>query len=238
MSISVAHNPYAYLDRDINEGSYSPQQNARAGSDAAEAKPAAGAGADTAGMFGADGFGFDDFLDIINPLQHIPVISTLYREFTGDEIESGARVIGGGIFGGGLGLAAAVVNSAIEAETGKDIGGHVMAMVSSVTGGGDDTDVAIGEKVAISWNTERLPVNNLAEGKPVAPLTLSGKEKVIDDAILLQLAVQESQATPFGLQFKPGFEPRLPQSAIARPGLDKATAAYEKRPHYRCRRPP
>ncbi|MBL4739342.1 MAG: hypothetical protein JKY12_00005, partial [Sneathiella sp.] len=77
---------------------------------------------DDVGLFGEDGFGFDDFLDIINPLQHLPIISTLYRELTGDTISAGSRMIGGGVFGGGIGLAASAVNAAIQSETGKDIG--------------------------------------------------------------------------------------------------------------------
>ena len=32
----------------------------------------------------ADGFGFRDVLDIINPLQHLPIISSIYRWATGD----------------------------------------------------------------------------------------------------------------------------------------------------------
>ena len=39
-------------------------------------------------LFGEDGFTFADFLDIINPLQHIPVLSTLYRHLTGDTIDA------------------------------------------------------------------------------------------------------------------------------------------------------
>ncbi|MGB6086494.1 MAG: hypothetical protein WBF74_07845, partial [Parvibaculum sp.] len=31
-------------------------------------------------------FGFSDFLDVINPLQHIPIVSSIYRELTGDEL--------------------------------------------------------------------------------------------------------------------------------------------------------
>lgn len=46
-------------------------------------------------LFGDDGLNFWDFLDIINPLQHIPVISTIYRQITGDEIGAAAKVIGG-----------------------------------------------------------------------------------------------------------------------------------------------
>jgi hypothetical protein len=39
---------------------------------------------------------FSTLLDIINPLQHIPLVSKLYREWTGDEINSPARMVGGG----------------------------------------------------------------------------------------------------------------------------------------------
>ncbi|WP_085901572.1 hypothetical protein [Kiloniella majae] len=71
-------------------------------------------------------FGFFDFLDVINPLQHIPVISTLYREITGDEIQPAARVVGGMIYGGPTGFVSAIANSIVEETTGKDIGENIM----------------------------------------------------------------------------------------------------------------
>ena len=37
-------------------------------------------------FFGKDGFTFLDFLDVINPLQHIPIISSVYRSITNDSI--------------------------------------------------------------------------------------------------------------------------------------------------------
>ena len=80
-------------------------------------------------FFGRDGFGFFDFLDIINPLQHIPIISGLYRKITGDEISPGARLVGGGLFGGPIGFAAALANVVVEDASGNDIGGHIFAMV-------------------------------------------------------------------------------------------------------------
>jgi hypothetical protein len=67
-------------------------------------------------------------LDLINPLQHLPVISTLYRKFTGDEIAPAPRLLGDGLFGGPLGAASAAVGVAVEAATGKDIGDHVLAL--------------------------------------------------------------------------------------------------------------
>ena len=37
-------------------------------------------------FWGEDGLQFGDVLDSINPLQHIPLVSSLYREITGDQI--------------------------------------------------------------------------------------------------------------------------------------------------------
>lgn len=74
--------------------------------------------------------GFDDVLEAINPLQHLPVIGSIYRSVTGATIEPAARVVGGLLFGGMLGAASAVVNSIVEGISGKDVGEHVIAMVS------------------------------------------------------------------------------------------------------------
>ena len=77
--------------------------------------------ADTAGegFFGSDGLDFDDFLDLINPLQHLPIISTFYRAATADEISTGSRVLGGALFGGIIAFVAAVVNAFTADTTGK-----------------------------------------------------------------------------------------------------------------------
>jgi hypothetical protein len=73
-------------------------------------------------FFGEDGFGFDDFLDIINPLQHLPIISIAYRELTGNEISPGARVLGGGLFGGPVGAMVGAAEAAVAGATGgKDL---------------------------------------------------------------------------------------------------------------------
>lgn len=79
-------------------------------------------------MFGEDGFTFLDFVDMVNPLQHIPVVATAYRHLTGDEIDPGSRLAGGTIFGGPIGLAASAFNVLLEHNTGKDVGDHVLAL--------------------------------------------------------------------------------------------------------------
>ena len=168
MSVSaVTSDPYAYLDQNdpATRGllHYQPSEK----TEAEGAKPEK----DMA-LFGEDGFGFDDFLDIINPLQHLPVISNLYREFTGDELSPGARMIGGGLFGGGIGLAASVINTAIEAETGKDVGGHVMALFSDEEEAPDSQLAAAPTSPAANTASETVSKTQ----NSVAPVIPSPKE--------------------------------------------------------------
>jgi hypothetical protein len=73
---------------------------------------------------------FADLLDVINPLQHIPLVSTAYRELTGDTISSGARIMGGALFGGPIGFVTALANEIVESVSGKDIGGNLFAMAT------------------------------------------------------------------------------------------------------------
>ena len=94
---------------------------------------------ETAEVFGADGFTFRDFLDVINPLHHLPVIGTLYRAITDDEIAPAPRVIGGALFGGIAGFVAGLVNAVVEDETGSDLGEKALALIGV---GGDTTALA------------------------------------------------------------------------------------------------
>jgi hypothetical protein len=71
-------------------------------------------------------FGFADLLDMINPLQHIPVVGHLYRSITGDTIRPASSIIGGTLFAGPLGAASGLANAIVREETGKDITGNVI----------------------------------------------------------------------------------------------------------------
>jgi hypothetical protein len=79
--------------------------------------------------FGKDGFSFWDLVDIINPLQHIPIISTLYRRITGDALAPLPRIAGGALFGGIAGVVSAVTNLVVNEATGRDIGENVFALL-------------------------------------------------------------------------------------------------------------
>lgn len=87
-------------------------------------------------LWDKDGFGFNDIIDVINPLQHLPIVSVLYREWTGDDIGPLPRLLGGGLFGGVFGAASSLANILIEDATGNDMGGHVMTALFNSDGGG------------------------------------------------------------------------------------------------------
>jgi hypothetical protein len=77
-----------------------------------------------------DSFGFLDLVDMINPLQHIPIVSTLYRAVTGDTIKPISQIVGGAAFGGFIGAAGGIANAIVTSETGKDIGENVMGFIT------------------------------------------------------------------------------------------------------------
>ena len=72
-----------------------------------------------------DDFGLKDFWDIINPLQHIPIVSTIYREMSGDTIKPVSRVAGDVLFGAATGSLLlsgilSVAGAAYEQQTGQE----------------------------------------------------------------------------------------------------------------------
>ena len=131
--------------------------------------PAAGPAAGPFGtdFWGADGFTFGDLLDLINPLQHVPIVSTLYRSATGDDISPGASIAGGGLFGGVFGLVSAVVNVMLKEATGSDIGERVVALF-------DGDDAAPPDRTAPTQAPSAL-----AEARRVAPLDRDERRRVL-----------------------------------------------------------
>ena len=79
-------------------------------------------------IWGKEGFSFGALIDIINPLQHIPVVGTVYRAITGDNIGPAARIAGGSLFGGVIGLVASSIDAVVKEGTGRDVGQHMLAM--------------------------------------------------------------------------------------------------------------
>jgi hypothetical protein len=84
--------------------------------------------ANTKGAEG-EGLSFGDMLEALNPLQHIPVVGTLYREITGEDIKTLPRLVGGALFGGVFGLIGAAIDSIVKEASGASPGEHLLHLV-------------------------------------------------------------------------------------------------------------
>lgn len=94
------------------------------------------------GRVDANQVSFADLIDTVNPLQHIPVVSTLYRDLTGDTISSQARIAGGALYGGPIGFVASMIDSVVNTVTGDDLGGHLLATLFGSDDKPESTQIA------------------------------------------------------------------------------------------------
>jgi hypothetical protein len=162
-----------------------------------------------------DGISFGDVLDAINPLQHLPIVSTIYREVTGAEIKTLPNLIGGAIFGGIFGLIGAAVESVVKEASGATIGHHLLAAV----GLADDDD-----------KKTEVTVTDMATGQ-VVPETASD-EIIVPGAGALSLAALKTtsimldEATGQPADFT-SERNALQQMAAQRPLAQPAVAAAQ-----------
>lgn len=107
---------------------------------------------------------FNDLLDIINPLQHLPVIGTIYRQMSGDTMKGMSSILGGALFGGPIGAVASTANVIVHDRTGKDIAENAMAYAGFDAGPAapvKNNDIVYAETNNVK--TENLVAANLYE---------------------------------------------------------------------------
>ncbi|MBA4209545.1 MAG: hypothetical protein C0454_08445 [Parvibaculum sp.] len=107
---------------------------------------------------------FADLVDTINPLQHIPVVSDIYRHLTGDTLSPQSRVAGGILFGGVIGGVASVMSLAISGDSEKGAGDVLLA---SLLGGEKEP---AGTQLAEAEKPAEAPAATAAAPLPEAPL--------------------------------------------------------------------
>ena len=159
---------------------------------------AQGASAAPASSVDDSGFSFHDLLSIINPLQHLPVISTLYRAITGDTIKTPEKIAGDALYGGLWGAVASVADAAFQAVTGKDVGDTVLAFL---TGDHASAPIAVAAKTPAAASTPATApaaTPATATDPNVAALTasLAGKGVDSDTAQRAIFAYRKSMALP------------------------------------------
>lgn len=94
-------------------------------------------------IFGEDGFNFADIIDIINPLQHIPIVNSIYRKITGDVIAPSMQIAGDALFGGPIGAAVSIAKEAIKAQFNQDSTEHNETTLNPATIASNSTQAPI-----------------------------------------------------------------------------------------------
>lgn len=142
-----------------------------------------------------DGFSFDDLLDVVNPLQHIPIVGTLYRALSGDTIKTLPKIAGDALFGGLTGFASSVADAMFEKVTGKNVGDTVLALVEDVFSPSQtDAPASAAPALVAPENLAALPAGNAlvalrpSEPVPVQPAEMDAIVVPGQDALLLALS--------------------------------------------------
>ena len=105
-------------------------------------------------------FSFHNLLSIINPLEHLPIIGTIYRAITGTHIGVPERIAGDALYGGLWGAVSGAADAAFEAITGKDFGSTILALF---TGPHSDKAVASNAKTPVSQSPDAQPADMSVE---------------------------------------------------------------------------
>ncbi|HVW74139.1 MAG TPA: hypothetical protein VHC39_10910 [Rhizomicrobium sp.] len=128
-----------------------------------------------------EGF-FHHLLDVVNPLQHLPVIGTIYRAITGEHIGAVEKIAGDTLYGGLWGAVSSVADVAFEGVTGKSVEDTVLGWLKGDSNTGVAKISAPNIQVAQSLpssNTPVLPSSSMSvasgqtDGPDVAMLSAS-----------------------------------------------------------------
>jgi hypothetical protein len=130
-----------------------------------------------------EGF-FHHLLDVVNPLQHLPIIGTIYRAITGEHIGTVEKIAGDTLYGGLWGAVSSIADVAFEGITGKSMEDTVLAWFKS------DNSIAVASTkvtapaidVAQSLPSSELP--SLSQGSQVALATAESSDTTALSAAL------------------------------------------------------
>ena len=130
-----------------------------------------------------EGF-FGHLLDVINPLQHLPIIGTIYRAITGDKMGPVEKIAGDTLYGGMWGAIASIADVAFEGITGKSFEDTALALFKG-DGKSKATKVAatpINVSPSLpSADVPLLPISaNAPDGLDVAAFTNALSAKGVD----------------------------------------------------------
>ena len=144
---------------------------------------------------------FSDLLDVINPLEHIPIVSAIYRAASGDTISPGARVAGDALYGAAMGVASmglslvgAVGDEVFTAANGGTSAAQMV--VASLFGKSDDQSIQLAD--ATPAQTADTQPQDMQVAAMQTPLLQSAAKQspILDMPDLAGAATQTASVTP------------------------------------------
>jgi len=154
-------------------------------------------------IFGEEGLTFESLLDALNPLHHIPIVNSIYRELTGDTIAPGPSFLGGLLFGGVLGAVGSVATTAFESLTGDTLAGHTMTAFGSdrtdrKAAGTAQAEVSIGEITVLGQGSQPSAEGRAPEAAPQSASTAAAEPYPSEASPSQEVAAQAFTATGAG----------------------------------------
>jgi hypothetical protein len=115
---------------------------------------------------------WDDVVDLLNPLQHIPIVGTIYRELTGDKISPEIQIAGSIAFGALTGsiavsAVAGIASAAYEQSTGQE----ATVQIAQALFGNDLLGGPSDEAGEVQMAAADLPVESTLSAPKAAPVS-------------------------------------------------------------------
>ncbi|MBW8191595.1 hypothetical protein K0504_11150 [Neiella marina] len=86
----------------------------------------------TNNLFDGGSIGWDDAVDMVNPMQHVPLVSDAYSALSGDDQGYVTSLVGSAVLGASpVTMAATAADIGIEVLSGKNIAGHAWQLAKS-----------------------------------------------------------------------------------------------------------
>jgi hypothetical protein len=137
-----------------------------------------------------EGF-FHHLWNVVNPLQHVPVIGTIYRAITGEHLDPVEKIAGDTLYGGIWGAVSSVADVAFEGLTGKSFedtaialfngGSHTRLAAAKVTAPTITADISLSSELPALPSATTVSANApAASGIDVAALTNALSSKGVD----------------------------------------------------------
>jgi hypothetical protein len=129
-----------------------------------------------------EGF-FHHLLDVVNPLQHLPVIGTIYRAITGEHIGAVEQIAGDTLYGGLWGAVSSVAEVAFQGITGKSVEDTVLSWFKS------DSNTQVAKITAPNIQVAQSLPSSDTPALPPSSTTVASAQSVSPDIAILSASL-------------------------------------------------